>query len=198
MITMMTVHTPSLFLVASITITFLLLLLLLSSQNVQAYSHSPQPFVKRAISDLGRRHDYFSSSLNPSSSSASLSSATMDTRRFYRDGNEQDFPFLRVASSSAAVVTPSLPSSPLEQHELTTPLLQHQEDAASSATINPLELPARRHRINVRRELEDGAEKVEMALGRLAMVTAMVLFAVEITTGQSLPDQITAFTSTFA
>lgn len=121
----------------------------------------------------------------------------MDTRRFYRDGNEPDFPFLRVASSSA-VVTPSSPLEQLERDEITAPLLQlqHQGDDAS-AMINPLELPAR-HRINVRSELEDGAEQVEMALGRMAMVTTLVLFAVEITTGQSIPDQITAFTSTFA
>jgi hypothetical protein len=58
-----------------------------------------------------------------------------------------------------------------------------------------VELPRRHPRSPFAIQRAEMLVNTEMALGRAAMVAAIVLFTVEIATGQSLPDQMLAFCS---
>jgi hypothetical protein len=58
-----------------------------------------------------------------------------------------------------------------------------------------VELPRRHFRNPFAFQRAEMLVNTEMTVGRAAMVAAIVLFTVEITTGQSLPDQISAFCS---
>jgi hypothetical protein len=58
-----------------------------------------------------------------------------------------------------------------------------------------VELPRRHLRSPFALQRAEMLVNTEMTLGRAAMVAAIVLFTVEIATGQSLPDQILALCS---
>jgi hypothetical protein len=100
--------------------------------------------------------------------------------------------------------TPALtqPSSPrLYGQELVLPhpagLEMHEDErvhglASARHSLSKIELPRRHFRSPFALQRSEMLANTEMMVGRVAMLAAVVFFTVEVTTGQSLPDQIAA------
>jgi len=99
-------------------------------------------------------------------------SMTDTTLRFYQDGIARDRDFV----------------SPAQKKKVATFVQQQQTQQLPSSWDLPRHSPDQQT-ISRLRLLED----TEMMLGRVAMIAALVLFSVELTTGQSLPYQIGSF-----
>jgi len=97
---------------------------------------------------------------------------TDTTLRFYQDGIARDRNFV----------------SPAQKKKVATFVQQQQTQQLPSSWDLPRHSPDQQT-ISRLRLLED----TEMMLGRVAMIAALVLFSVELTTGQSLPYQIGSF-----
>jgi len=112
----------------------------------------------------------------------SSSSSTMDDR--------SPSPFV-TGDSSATASTEAQQQQ--QRRKLRMPSTRSTEAAAQNPpVVSPeLELPSK-HFTAAPPPEETFAMTVEMTLGRVAMVTAVVLFVTELTTGQSLPEQIMA------
>lgn len=150
-------------------------LLLLLSHQANVHGLSPKQFLKRAFSRRHRPESVVSANVPP------------EATRFFRDDQkDQEYPFT-IASDATTVIQ----ANPLEKNEATIPgdsiLSGFQYQQHVSGIIRPFDLP--RHS---RFDFEDGAAKAEMVLGRVAMIAALILLAVELATGQSLPEQLVA------
>ncbi|KAG7360371.1 hypothetical protein IV203_035470 [Nitzschia inconspicua] len=121
-------------------------------------------------------------SSNPPSVSTSTVSL-VDSRLFYQN----DCPAI---DTQDLVPSPLLPSEASSSHpSATTPTTVAVPFRNQHLEPRPIDLPYRppsREVLQRRKVMLD----VEMMIGRLAMVTALVLFANEIVTGSSLTDQI--------
>lgn len=120
-----------------------------------------------------------------SPSTSLLLASTIDSRLFYRDNGDFDNENLAVTSSfqsssntvaSAVVAARALSSAP-------------------STGLSPLEVPARSDGNMLQESSSSVADRIEMTLGRVAMVAAVIFLGTELITGQSLPEQIITFFS---
>ena len=108
--------------------------------------------------------------------------ATPSSAVFYRSGNEDQSQFDNKVGTLAVAASMELPT------------VTHRDFSKTHANIpNSLVLP---------RRLDPSARftfrflgEMEIALGRVSMVAALLLLAVEVTTGQSLPEQIFGVTN---
>jgi hypothetical protein len=67
--------------------------------------------------------------------------------------------------------------------------------ASARHSLSKVDLPRRHFRSPFALKRSEMLLNTEITVGRVAMVAAVVFFTVEVTTGQSLPDQISAFCS---
>ena len=155
------------------TATMLLLLVSLLQTNLSyAFSISPNY-------PPGRDRRQGTSS---SPTSSSLLASTIDSRLFYRDNGDFD--------NESLLITSSLSSTSLRSVATATSI-SAPAAAAAAAGLSPLEVPTRPSASSDDSMLQDSvADQVEMTLGRLAMVAAVMFLGTELFTGQSLPEQI--------
>jgi hypothetical protein len=158
------------------TATMLLLLVSLLQTNLSyAFSISPNY-------PPGRDRRQGTSS---SPTSSSLLASTIDSRLFYRDNGDFDNESLPITSSLSSTSLRSVATA----RSISAPSAA--AAAAAAAGLSPLEVPTRSSASSDDSMLQDSvADQVEMTLGRLAMVAAVMFLGTELFTGQSLPEQI--------
>jgi hypothetical protein len=107
-------------------------------------------------------------------SMVSFGAATTDTSLYFKDLPEDDLT--------------SFTTNTIQQQQQQQ---QHVEQPPPAPSHPELYLP--RHSEETRGKFQLGLQDAELYVGRIAMLTAILLLSVEISTGESLPDQLARY-----
>jgi hypothetical protein len=131
-----------------------------------------------------KRRNANSATFDPIATHSPMTVSTLDSRLFFRNGQEIESESLL---SSLFIYTDVSPSS-----NLPTPTTTTAVPSSVTNTMEPRLMDLPRH--SPPKEIAQWQKvwlDVEMIIGRLCMVTALVLMANEVMTGSSLSDQVT-------
>jgi len=104
--------------------------------------------------------------------SSALGAATTDTSLFYKDHpDDEDLSSFAVTNTRSVNIRQHTERAPPSRPEIYLP--RHSDENASKARLR--------------------LSEAELVVGRFAMLSAILLFGVEITTGISFPDQLARF-----